>query len=175
VLILRPVSLHWIRGDADDAADLCAHSPVDFSVDGHRLVTPEQGDWTVSASALYLLRTLSEPHTRDRRVGDQLFPCCGFCMYETPESDDVLVIGCPNGIDVWVERVGEDVRLSGSDAAVQSVTFDEWRRAVCAFSDEVRAFFRRASPKTPHDDDVLGFQCFLAEWDRRRTAVEGAT
>ncbi|MCE9593868.1 MAG: hypothetical protein K8S98_06725 [Planctomycetes bacterium] len=172
MLILRPVKLHWIRGDADDPADVCAHSPVEFSVDGHCLVAPEQGDWTVSASALYLLRSLSGPHTRDRRVGDHLFPCCGFCMYEVPESDDVLVFGCSNGINVWVERVGEEVRLGGPDGTTHDVTFDQWRHAVCAFSDEVRAFFRRGSPKTPHDDDVLGFRRFLAEWDRRRANAE---
>ena len=58
----RPTNLHWIDA-INDAADLCAHSGVDFRIGDSILVKPSDGDWTVSAAALYLLRTLSQPHT----------------------------------------------------------------------------------------------------------------
>src|SRR6516165_5995980 len=103
VVILQPVSLRWIQGAADDPKDLCAHGDVEFRIGDDVLLDPTTGkDLTVSAAALYLLRTLSVPHTKDAPVGDQLFPCCGFNMYEVAELEDVVIYGCPNGEDFEV-------------------------------------------------------------------------
>ena len=67
----------------EDPNDLCAHGTVEFSVDGVLLVTPEDGEWTVSATGLYLLRTLTDDHTPEASVceGNLLFPCCAFSVW----------------------------------------------------------------------------------------------
>ncbi len=58
MVILRPVNLRWIEGAADDSADLCAHGDVDFCIGEDVLLSPASSkNLTVSAAALYLLRT----------------------------------------------------------------------------------------------------------------------
>jgi len=34
MIVLLPTRLHWIKDHPDNPHDLCAHSPVDFRVDG---------------------------------------------------------------------------------------------------------------------------------------------
>lgn len=102
LVVLEPVNLRWINGAADDPADICAHGDVSFRISGDVLVEPADRELTVSAAALYLLRTLSVAHSRAAPVGDHLFPCCGFCLYDLPGELDVVVCGCPSGEDFEV-------------------------------------------------------------------------
>jgi hypothetical protein len=170
---LQATNLHWIQGQGDDPHDLCAHSGVEFVVRGRALVAPSDGDWTVSASALYLLRTLTRQHTRDDRVGDHLFPCCGFCMYDIEGQEDVVITGCPSGMDFEVVRVGDVISLTDAGGDNHPILFADWRQAVCAFSDAVQLFYAASAPKKPHDeDDARGFEKFLKEWSRRRSLAE---
>src|ERR1700722_169303 len=98
-VILQPVRLTWVKGLADDPHDLCAHGCVDFRIDDNILVDPDKGPkLTVSAAALYLLRTLSGSHTLNAPVGEHLFPRCGHSMFKVPDSDDVLLTGCDGGV-----------------------------------------------------------------------------
>jgi len=171
VVTLRPVELHWIDGAEDDPSDLCAHGDVEFRIDGDTLSDGFSGQGlTVSAAALYLLRTLSVPHTKDSPVGELLFPCCGFAMYDLPDEKDVVICGCPNGEDFEVAH-----RQDGSGVVVRSVEGKEWsvdwvvwRAAVFAFADRVAEFYISCSVKQPSEEDEPGFQKFLAEWERRR-------
>jgi hypothetical protein len=166
VIVLRPTRLHWIKDDgADDAKDLCAHSPVELRIDDAVLVRPEAGDWGVSVAAVLLLRTLTRSHTKDAPVGDNLFPHCGHVMYEIAGEPDVLLMDCPSGVDVEVVHCEDDhVRVGG-----QRVSKSDWSAAVCAFSDEVMAFYEASAPKEPFDDvDAAGFRMMMAEWRRRR-------
>jgi hypothetical protein len=168
-LILRPTNLHWIKGDSDDPKDLCAHAGIEFRVGKDTLVSPNDGDWTVSAAALYLLRTLSEPHTKSSPVGDHLFPCCGFAMFDVEGQEDVLICGCPSGIDFQVIREGKEVVLIGPDSGARRLQWSDWRKAVCEFSDAVQSFYAASSPKQPFDEeDAKGFRKFMEEWKRRR-------
>jgi hypothetical protein len=174
-IFIRTTRLHWLDAFPDDPSDLCSHSPVHVEVNGALLVKPEDGDCTVSASALYLLRTLSRPHDSTSRVGEHLFPCCGHAMFDvgTPE---VLILGCPGGDDFDVVRSHDVVTLSRPGGFVHEVPFLAWREAVCAFSDAVRDFYERSPPRQPRDDvDAKGFGVFLAEWTRRREAADSLT
>jgi hypothetical protein len=172
MIILRPSNLHWIKDAVDDPEDLCAHSGVDFRVDDDVLVSSGDGDWTVSAVALYLLRTLSPTQFKDEggHLAQKLFPCCGHPMYDTEGGDDVVVLGCPNGIDFTVIRDGDNTLITGANGRTHKIRFTEWRDAVCAFSDQVQSFYAASSPKRPCDDvETKGFKKFMAEWLRRRT------
>ena len=80
MIILTPTRLHWIKDDGDDQSDLCAHSPVLFQIEDKILVAPSDGNVTVSAAAIYLLRTLERDHTKGKPVGEQLLPCCGHAL-----------------------------------------------------------------------------------------------
>ena len=90
MIILLPTNLHWIGG-LDDSADLYAHSGVDFRIGDSVLVKPSDGDWTVSAAALYLLRTLSQPHTRQQPITEYLFPCCGNGIFELEVRFEIVL------------------------------------------------------------------------------------
>jgi hypothetical protein len=172
MIILRTSKPHWIDDAADNPADLCAHSGVDFRIDEEVLVATGDGDWTVSASALYLLRTLWPSQFKDGagRLGQNLFPCCGHSMYGVEGEDDVVIFGCPNGIDFTVARDGDNILITGANGRTYQVSFLEWRGVVCAFSDEVESFYTASSPKHPFGDvDKRGFEKFIAEWSRRRS------
>jgi hypothetical protein len=171
VLVLRPTNLHWLNVDAPDPADLCAHSPVELQIGTARLVEPDAGDWTASAAALYLLRTLTRPHTKTAPVGDHLFPCCGFTMYDLPDEDDVVILGCMSGVDLEVTHSGDHVIVTAPDGGQHEVPFATWKSAVCGFSGAVRAFYDQSPPRRPADgEDEKGFRKFMAEWDRRLIA-----
>ena len=119
---LQPMDLHWLERDWKDPRDLCAHSPVDFCVNGKTVVSPRDGDWSVNASAVYLLRTLSSSHTRDSPVGDHLFPCCGFALHDLDGNDDVVIVGCLSGIDVEVTRNDDLVVITQADGTRHAST-----------------------------------------------------
>jgi hypothetical protein len=166
-LILRPTRLHWLDENVGDLADLCIHSPVEVAVNGTPLVMPSDGDWTVSAAALYLLRTLSREHTPSAPVGDHLFPCCGFTMYDVGEPD-VVIVGCVSGADFGVTRVGDRVVLSRENVK-HELPFVDWRDGVWEFADAVRAFYDGAPTREPSSrEDAKGNRAFWAEWARRR-------
>jgi hypothetical protein len=120
---------------------------VDFRIGDSVLVEPSNGEWTVSAAAIYLLRTLSQQHTEQDPITEYLFPCCGFDFFEVEGQDDVQIVGCPSGIDFEVLRVDDEVIVTGQDGTQYRVGFSDWKNAVCEFSDSVRAFCSASSPK----------------------------
>jgi hypothetical protein len=172
VVALQPLNLRWVGGAADDPHDHCAHGEVVFSVGGDLLLGPGQHkDLTVSAAALYLLRTLSRPHTRAAPVGDHLFPCCGFALSDLPGEEDVVLCGCPGGEDFEVlhEVSGVGAVIRTPDGRAWRVPWTAWRSAVFAFADEVSDFYACCSPKVPADDEeARALRKFAAEWGRRR-------
>ncbi|HBI42802.1 MAG TPA: hypothetical protein DDY78_08080 [Planctomycetales bacterium] len=184
MVILRPVNLRWIRGAADDPKDLCAHGEVAFRIGDDALLDPTSSkEFTVSAAALYLLRTLSVPHSKDAPVGDRLFPyrlfpCCGFSMFDLAEQEDVVICGCPNGEDFEVlHEVGAaGVVIRAGDGRKWRVEWPEWRATVFGFADSVSNFYATCSPKQPWDEeDRKGFDKFVSEWERRRGLKFGVT
>ena len=172
---LTPIDLRWIKGSEDDPSDLCAHGDFEFRIDGDVLSDGTAGrELTLSAAALYLLRTLSRSHTRD---DEHLFPCCGFEMYDVPDQDDVVIVGCPEGetYEVLLREADESVLVRDADGREWSVGEDSWRAAVFAFADAVSEFYARSSRRRPASDDAAGFRAFQAEWERRRGRPLGWT
>lgn len=167
MITLTPTNLKWLNTDGDCPEDLCAHSTVQFSVDGLEIVAPNE-EWTVSASAIYLLRTLERDHLIDDPVGEHLFPCCGHSMFNVEDSDDVLIVGCPNGIDASIEHLDDKVRITSDSGESRIVLGSEWNTAVLEFSQSVREFYESSADKIPGDDVARdGFNRMLLEWERR--------
>jgi len=136
---------------------------------GNRLLVDQRNEeWALSAAALMLLLTLNEDRTADHRVGDQLFPHCGHVMYAQGDSDDVLIIGCPSGLDFEVRHRDGQVEIELPDQPPVGMSAAEWRAAVLSFSEAITAFYAASSSKQPSEEiDAKGYQAFRAEWNRR--------
>lgn len=166
MIILEPTKLHWIKDDgSDNPEDLCAHSPVQFEIDGNVLVKPDDGDWTVSATSIFLLRSLSRNHTKENTVGAaQIFPCCGHGIYDLGEPE-VLIMGCPSGIDLEIYQNHDSYKIVTEDDQELVVSSDEWKSTVHRFSSKVLSFYEASLPKQPFDDESQkGFNLMMSEW-----------
>lgn len=168
---LRAVGLHWLGDPPDHPSDLCAHGGVDFRLGDDVLGDGDSGnDLSLSTAALHLLRTLERPHTKRHRVGEHLFPHCGFAMHDVEGSDDVLIIGCVSGLDFEVDHRPDasGVSIRSDDGREWPVAWPEWRAAVFSFADQVSSFFAASSAKRPSAEHAAGYRRFLSEWERRR-------
>ena len=156
--------LHWIDGREDNADDLCLHGHATAVIGERKL----EYDATVSATALYLLKTLTEDHIIGQ--DNQLLPCCGFMMIPEDDLENVAIVGCPNGIDWTVLHEGDAVRLILDDGYETVVDMDDYRREVLAFADKVEAFYDSCVPRALPDDEFEknGYNAFWCEWRRRR-------
>jgi len=162
MLTLSLLKAYWL--DAPNPLDdQCAHGTVLFSAGEQDLVTPQDGQLTVSAAALNLLRTIEHDHTSESPVseGGQLFPCCGFNVWVAGERFPVLILGCQNGADIELVHIpsGVALRSGGSESVVSE---EAWRSAVVSFAESVLAFYDREPPRNPVEDteDRKGWQAF---------------
>lgn len=168
MIILHPRDLTWINYQVDDPYDLCAHGKVQFDIDGVNLVRVEDGEWTVSAAALFLLRTLKKDHSTKAPLFENVIPHCGTGFYVKEGEDDVKIIECPIGINFQVIHIRDTVQIIMNDEKTFIVTSEEWQNAVLTFSQAVREFYAASTPKTPVDhSDKAGFDKFMLEWKNR--------
>jgi len=144
VLSIKPHNLHWLSVEALQN-DLCAHGGVMIERGNRALMDQRNEEWALSAAALMLLRTLNEERTADHRVGEQLFPHCGHVMYAQGDSDDVLIIGCPSGLDFEVRHRDGQVEIELPDQPPVGMSPAEWRAAALWFSEAITAFYAASS------------------------------
>ncbi len=156
--------LHWIN-NVDDGADLCLHGHA-IAVIGDEVLEYENA--TVSATALYLLKSITEDHIIFE--DNQMLPCCGFFMCPDEELQNVVIIGCPNGVDWSVKHDGDEVILITESGKEIRVPIEEYKKEVFRFADEIEDFYRKALPrKKPSDQyEADGDTAFWKEWHRRR-------
>jgi hypothetical protein len=169
---LSPFNVSWIDGKTDDPEDMCAHGGVLLKIDDKTIVGEDDGDeWSVSATALHLLRTLENNHTESEPLFGHIIECCGFSMYAMEGSEDVVLCGCPNGIDFEVIHDANKVQINYNKEFYLLDRID-WYKAVIHFSNEVKKIYIQSSPKKPWDEvSEQGFNCFMAEWERRHLAA----
>lgn len=153
----------WSDG-IDETEDLCLHGHAVVYIGEKKL----EYDATISATALYLLKTLTENHIIN--TDNQLLPCCGFSMFSNDTLDNVVIVGCDNGIDWSVIHDGDTVILELEDGAREKISINKYKQEVFEFADKVEAFYKSSSPKKiPNDKiDRNGYIAFWNEWHRRR-------
>ena len=153
----------WINGPEDDPEDLCLHGKVTARIGAEILA----GHGTVSASALYLLRSLSENHQTGKE--NQMIPCCGHFLIANDDLTAVEIIGCPYGTDWKVDQVAGGVKITTDSGKETFVPMDRYRAEVFRFADRVEAYYNACAPKLPQDDFARrGCTAFWNEWHRRR-------
>ncbi len=95
--------LYCIDGSMDDPDDLCLHGHAIAYIGEEKL----EYDCTVSATALYLLKTLTEDHIIHE--DNQMLPCCGHFYIPDAKLENVIISGCNNGIDWTVRYSGKNM------------------------------------------------------------------
>ena len=152
-------NLHWIDTTADDPKDKCLHGDVSVQI-GDECFGME--DATVSATAFYLLRSLTRDHIM-YSMGIQLLPCCGFDMYFW--QGELVIIGCPNGIDWSVIHENGQIKLITDSEQETVVPLETYKQAVFAFADEIEAFYQNSQTKVFNDEeDRCVYHAFWDEW-----------
>ena len=156
-------NLAWIKGDADDPENLCLHGHATVFIGTRKF----EYDATVSATALYLLKTLTEDHIMNQ--DNQMLPCCGHFIIPNDTLDNVTIIGCDNGIDWSVLHQGDSVILELDDSTREAIPLFEYKDEVFKFADKIEEFYKQCSPQIISDDfEKDGYTAFWNEWHRRR-------
>lgn len=154
----------WLK-ESNEETDLCLHGDV-ITVIGDETFRYEET--TVSSTALYLLKSLSQDHIIGK--DNQMLPCCGFSIYCYDDSDDVFIVGCNNGIDWTIIHENEGVRLITESGKETKVDFYKYKKEVFKFADSVEAFYNSSLSKIlpENEDDKDGYISFWNEYRRRR-------
>ena len=162
-------NLHWINGSLDYPSDLCLHGDAVAYI-GKKKVSFKGA--TVSATALYLLKSIAENHYPSNDGEEvQMLPCCGFNMYPDSDLQNVSIMGCPNGKDWTIEHDGDDVVLILDKKHIERVNIDDYKKEVFKCADLIEDFYKKCSPKNLdefEDFDRDGYIAFWNEWHRRR-------
>lgn len=157
--------MHWIHGATDDPEDLCLHGFVRVIIGDEIL----EYEGTVSATSLYLLKTIQEDHLIGQDI--QMIPCCGFSIYpKADDSGDVFIVGCNQGVDWSVIHAGGKIVLVTASGNKTEISLEEYKSAVFDFVDEVEGYYNKCSPKILPEEEVdrQGYIGFWKEWHRRR-------
>lgn len=161
---IKADNFEWIGGAKDDPQDRCLH--------GH--VTVQFGDTvledigTVSATALYLLKTLTEDKIVTRH-DIQMIPCCGHFLIANRDLTEVQISGCDNGTDWTTIHEGNSVRFILASGQEEVVSLREYQYEVLAFTKSVKRFYDSCTPKEIPTDEFKrnGYTAFWNEWKRR--------
>ena len=152
----------WIGSEPEHVRDdLCSPGRLRLVIGGREIAPgdPDE-DYTISTSALALLRTLQSEHSPERPVADRLVLHCGMLSMGT----------CPIGIDWSVTHGGETVHLADvvrypTTSVREAVRFPElavdvalgeYRRSVAALAEKAKEPFAGA------EKDVRGYE---DEWE----------
>ncbi|EKV03909.1 hypothetical protein Lepto7375DRAFT_6229 [Leptolyngbya sp. PCC 7375] len=58
MISLQLLHPHWIKNNGDDPSDHCAHGSIELVIDETQFISESDGEWTVSAAALFLRKTV---------------------------------------------------------------------------------------------------------------------
>jgi hypothetical protein len=165
---IRLVSIKWLN-EVDEQKDYCAHGKVFVRI-GDEIITaePDLEDWTVSATALNLMRTAF----RNYKPGDfagQLVPCCGFDML-AEDDRHVHIHCCPVGHDWEIIHEDDRIIMRSANGTIAVIGVEEYRSQVRAFADRVREFYQDSKPKAIAEEecDRKGYTAFWNEWEDLR-------
>ena len=157
-------NFRWISGPEDDPHDLCLHGDASAVIGDETFAY----SCTVSAAALYLLKSLTRDHIIYEE--NQMLPCCGFFLMANDTLSEAEISGCPNGVDWSVIHDGGAVRLITESGRETVVPMQDYEKEVFRFADKIEAHYQSCAPKILPDDpfDRNGYIAFWNEWHSRR-------
>jgi hypothetical protein len=166
---------HWIEDNGEyDKEDLCSHGEVYIRIGTEELSNKDSGSWALSTTGLYLLRSLEQNCEIDQ-FSNQLVPCCGHFMIPDENGENYVVItGCPNGIDWKITHFNGTVIFESKQGNKGQVSFEEYKKIVLKFTNDIENFYGNPNDKIIPDDDFdrNGFKQFWSEWRELKTKWE---
>jgi hypothetical protein len=169
----------WITEDEESARiDLCSHGNLRLVIGGSVILPgDDEHEFTISTSALALLRTLDSDHVRPSPEAELILHC-----------GMLLMLSCPIGVDwtvrhgdgrvrlsdvVRVDTIGDETPFPGLDAELSE---DDYRACIVAFAKRARHFFDGVEKKIDPDDiDAELYPAFWEEYDRLLARHSAAT
>ncbi|BCZ46795.1 hypothetical protein psyc5s11_28620 [Clostridium gelidum] len=167
--VIKIIDLHWIDGKEDDGKDLCLHGNVFVRI-GDEIIDNgiDNDDWTVSAGALMMLRSIETNHIAFKEENHML-PCCGHFMYIDEKTNKIVVLGCPTGIDWTVIHKGNNVKLITETGKETIIPNNEYEEIIFSYTDKLKEFYNNSMPKIFSDDyDRKSYVEFWKEWNQIR-------
>jgi len=161
---LKILDLHWIDHE-DNPNDLCAHGHVFLQIGNEVISDKASTAFTVSSTALYLMRTIQDDYKKED-YASQLLPCCGH-FFIADSDNHVSIIGCGSGIDWEILRLPNNKVKHISESGQEiTINIEEYKKKVFDFADEVERFYKTSTVKViPEDDfDRNGYLTFWKEW-----------
>ena len=156
-------NLCWIDGSMDRPDDLCLHGETTVNIGDETL----KYNATVSATALYLLKTLTENHIMHTSI--QMLPCCGSFIIPNEDLTNVDIYGCDSGIDWSVIHEGDCVKIITESQNETIVSILEYTEEVYKFADKIESFYKKCTSKSISDEfEKRGYIAFWNEWHIRR-------
>ena len=164
VFKIRADQFEWINGAKDDPQDLCLHGRVTAQFGD--TILEDHG--TVSATALYLLKTLTEDKLM-QPYDIQMIPCCGHFLMANSDLTEVQISGCDTGTNWSTVHEGDSVRFILPTGQEEVVSLREYQYEVLDFAKSVKRYYDACTPKEiPEDEfDRNGYIAFWNEWHRR--------
>jgi len=161
---IKADDFEWICGPEDDPEDHCLHGRVTAQFGD--TVLEDYG--TVSATALYLLKTLSKDKIMTS-YDIQMIPCCGHFVIANKDLTEVEISSCDTGTDWSTIHEGNSVRFILPSGQEEVVTLREYQYEVLEFAKSIKRYYDSCLPKKVPEDEFRrnGYFAFWNEWNRR--------
>lgn len=163
--------LHWID-HTDNPDDLCLHGKAFVQIGEEILSTENDGDWTLSSAAYYFLKSFKNNYQPDQ-FGNALIPCCGHFMFIHEDTDELIITGCPNGIDWHIQYTENEVTHRSNKGNQATVSIDDWKNIVLRLANEIEDFYQQSTPKKLPDDvfEKEAYLRFWEDWHRMKNSI----
>ncbi len=167
--VIRIIDLHWIDRKEDNGKDLCLHGNVFVRIGDEIIDNGVDNNWTVSAGALMMLRSIETNHIAFKEENHML-PCCGHFMYIDEKTNKIVVLGCPTGIDWTVIHEGTDVKLITENGKETIISNEEYKKTIFNYADKLKDFYDNSLSKIFSEDyDRECYSEFWKEWNKIRS------
>lgn len=173
IFTLKILRQHWIKDNLeDDPEDLCSHGEVLLKIGKELLSDKSSGSWTLSVASLFLMRTLLQDYTIND-FGNQLLPCCGHTLFFDEKTNQLSILGCPNGIDWSVKHLNNTVELTTQKEQKTIISYKVYYNTIMSFVEEVASFYGNPKDKTPINDGFTdqAYHQFWKEWNNLKNRL----
>ena len=158
------INIHWMD-NSDYRRDLCPHGKVFVKIDNEILSDNNSQDWTLSATGLYLLRSLKNDYELFM-YKNYLLPCCGFDFWLN-ENNNVSFMGCNSGIDFKIKhKENKMVKIISENNSNVIITENDFSNIVYDFITEVEMYYDNNKKRKVHKDNKMGYKIFWEEWKK---------